>query len=125
MPGSPLEKAPLDGTVGVLAGCEGASSPPAAAGLTVFVSVGGAEAAEPRPDGLAADIRLLVQAFLLDSRAVRESHVGQETTELFDGRGDVAIALHGLPLEPEAKEELERRIEGLVRRRSIPVEVKR
>jgi hypothetical protein len=125
VPGSPLEKAPLDGTVGSLAGCEGGPLVRTAAGLTVLVSVGGAAEVDSRYDGLAEDIRLLVQAFLLDSGSVRSSQACQEMGESFDVPGDIEIALHGLPLEPDAKGELQQRIEGLVRRRSVRAEEKR
>jgi hypothetical protein len=119
VPRSPLENVPLDGTVGGLAGCE--EGPPfrPRAGFPVLVSVGGAAGADPRSDGLAEDIRLLVQAFVLDSESVRRSEACQKTVEDCDLPGDIEIALHGLPLEPDAKVELQQQIEGLVRQRFV------
>ncbi|HZA41062.1 MAG TPA: hypothetical protein VFA00_10600 [Actinomycetota bacterium] len=121
MPGSPIERTPLDGTVGGVGwGDEAPRSP--TADLPVLVFVGGAAEEDPRAVGLVEDVRLLIHAFLLDPDSVRTSQACADIQDAPDASGDIEIAIHGLTLEPDAEAELHERIQGLVRQRFLPDE---
>jgi hypothetical protein len=114
MADSPFDEAtPLDGMVGSFEDLQ--EAPPIATGvLQVFVS-GGAVSGS-RAIGLAEDLERLVHAFL-----ERPASIGAEKSRVPEkppaGEDEeIAIAFHGLELEPDAEAELHRlmraRIQG-------------
>jgi hypothetical protein len=67
--------------------------------------------------GLADDVRLLLDAFVRDPASVERERSAAARAPGADPDGDVAIALHGLNLDPEDERVLHGLIRGLVAER--------
>jgi hypothetical protein len=103
-----------DGTVGILS--QGDKNVPSAPGNSsqVHVSVASRAPSDTRLIALQQDLRLLVQAFLQDSRpddcetATATSPSGKD--------GDIHIAVHGLHLAEDEERELRQLMQEMVRK---------
>lgn len=118
MADSPSERAiPLDATVGSLDQLEEAAPFASAADVPVRVSITGDAVPNPAAMGLAEDLSLLIQGFMQRTASAVQGRSRTEATRVSGPAVDIQFALHGLQLDPEAKDELHHLIRELVRDR--------
>ena len=113
MTGFPSDEAiPLDGTVGAL-GDEVEAVPFGGAEVELRVHIAGEAVTDPTAMGLADDLGLLVEAFMRRRPDLQE----QARSAPPEPDDEIQVALHGLGLEPDAEQDLQRRVQQLVRNR--------